>query len=496
MLGARLAQPALLAMITEEGGSPCEERKIKTTSAMEKLLTSIEAIVLRLRAEAEAAAKTGSNAEASEAVSSTMANFEAVRQVLSAHPFHGINRKAQIKPTAWRNVGGEGESKEDEAEEAEEQEGHRAAGSAAGSRGSVDAAAGAARRRHDEIGTSPLSSPQGERPKPQRPSGRFSALRVPTMALFVLKWGGELTPLGETQATTLGAKARYSLYPGEENGVLRLHASYRHDLKVYSSDEGRVQMTAAAFAKGFLALEGELTPILASLVSKNKAVTKMLDETAEEGLAQMSMAKQAIHTVLTSGLPLSDDGEYIAASTNRSARRSAELRAMRVEVRAAEEEARVTAELAAYRAAAAAEAAAADEPAESALPAGKGRRLSETMPLEPLLNAIERSDDDPLFSHTALGAIGPPLDALATLHRLVNVLTAELYERAAPFLQPGSSLPPPEAVPALGETAHLQFNRWAKLQGEFYRAKKDQFDTTKIPDLCAPAHMPAERRHV
>jgi hypothetical protein len=32
-------------------------------------------------------------------------------------------------------------------------------------------------------------------------------------------------------------------------GLLRLHSTYRHDLKIYSSDEGRVQMSAAAFAK-------------------------------------------------------------------------------------------------------------------------------------------------------------------------------------------------------------------------------------------------------
>lgn len=31
--------------------------------------------------------------------------------------------------------------------------------------------------------------------------------------------------------------------------MLRLHSTYRHDLKIYASDEGRVQMTAAAFAK-------------------------------------------------------------------------------------------------------------------------------------------------------------------------------------------------------------------------------------------------------
>ena len=40
------------------------------------------------------------------------------------------------------------------------------------------------------------------------------------------KWGGELTPLGEMQATMLGAKARFALYPGEEDGVLRLHAPF------------------------------------------------------------------------------------------------------------------------------------------------------------------------------------------------------------------------------------------------------------------------------
>jgi hypothetical protein len=68
------------------------------------------------------------------------------------------------------------------------------------------------------------------------------------------------------------------MYPGGNyydhgitDGLLRLHSTYRHDLKIYSSDEGRVQITAAAFAKGLLDLEtdnNQLTPILASLVNK------------------------------------------------------------------------------------------------------------------------------------------------------------------------------------------------------------------------------------
>jgi len=35
-------------------------------------------------------------------------------------------------------------------------------------------------------------------------------------------------------------------------GLLRLHSTYRHDLKVYTSDEGRCQKTAASFLKGLL----------------------------------------------------------------------------------------------------------------------------------------------------------------------------------------------------------------------------------------------------
>ena len=56
---------------------------------------------------------------------------------------------------------------------------------------------------------------------------------------------------------------------GRTSGLLRLHSTYRHDLKIYSSDEGRVQTSAAAFAKGLLDLEAiSLTPILVSLVQK------------------------------------------------------------------------------------------------------------------------------------------------------------------------------------------------------------------------------------
>ena len=129
--------------------------------------------------------------------------------------------------------------------------------------------------------------------------------------LLILKWGGELTPMGKTQAEELGRAFR-CVYPGGQGkqinindgkdfiisykvygivkifsayqidryfswffflikkivflkrnnklfsgeygrapgfGFLRLHSTYRHDLKIYASDEGRVQTTAAAFTK-------------------------------------------------------------------------------------------------------------------------------------------------------------------------------------------------------------------------------------------------------
>ena len=74
--------------------------------------------------------------------------------------------------------------------------------------------------------------------------------------LMILKWGGEITPDGEKQAEEFGTAFR-CIYPDGEgeygslpgSGFLRLHSTYRHDLKVYASDEGRVQTTAAAFTK-------------------------------------------------------------------------------------------------------------------------------------------------------------------------------------------------------------------------------------------------------
>ncbi|XP_031224416.1 inositol hexakisphosphate and diphosphoinositol-pentakisphosphate kinase 2 isoform X3 [Mastomys coucha] len=121
--------------------------------------------------------------------------------------------------------------------------------------------------------------------------------------LLVLKWGGELTPAGRVQAEELGRAFR-CMYPGGQDyagfpgcGLLRLHSTYRHDLKIYASDEGRVQMTAAAFAKGLLALEGELTPILVQMV-KSANMNGLLDSDSDSLSSCQQRVKTRLHEIL------------------------------------------------------------------------------------------------------------------------------------------------------------------------------------------------------
>jgi inositol hexakisphosphate/diphosphoinositol-pentakisphosphate kinase len=101
----------------------------------------------------------------------------------------------------------------------------------------------------------------------------------PSRVLIVAKWGGELTDMGRAQAEDLGRFLRQNLFPdGAEDSLLRLHSSFRHDFKIYSSIEGRCETTSAAFTKGFLDLEGDLTPILVSLVCYDDFASALLDE--------------------------------------------------------------------------------------------------------------------------------------------------------------------------------------------------------------------------
>nr|XP_036874768.1 inositol hexakisphosphate and diphosphoinositol-pentakisphosphate kinase 1 isoform X12 [Manis javanica] len=144
--------------------------------------------------------------------------------------------------------------------------------------------------------------PHGVKASNERQDQQREAL-APSL-LLVLKWGGELTPAGRVQAEELGRAFR-CMYPGGQGdyagfpgcGLLRLHSTFRHDLKIYASDEGRVQMTAAAFAKGLLALEGELTPILVQMV-KSANMNGLLDSDGDSLSSCQHRVKARLHHIL------------------------------------------------------------------------------------------------------------------------------------------------------------------------------------------------------
>lgn len=141
---------------------------------------------------------------------------------------------------------------------------------------------------------------------------RMKAAKGEPSILLILKWGGELTPAGRVQAEELGRAFR-CIYPGGQGdyagfpgcGLLRLHSTYRHDLKIYASDEGRVQMTAAAFTKGMLALEGELTPILVQMV-KSANTSGLLEHEKDSNTIQ-SKVKEKLYGLFNKDRVLSEE---------------------------------------------------------------------------------------------------------------------------------------------------------------------------------------------
>eukprot|EP00929_Paragymnodinium_shiwhaense_P068584 TRINITY_DN34518_c0_g1_i2.p1 TRINITY_DN34518_c0_g1~~TRINITY_DN34518_c0_g1_i2.p1 ORF type:complete len:1059 (-),score=270.35 TRINITY_DN34518_c0_g1_i2:78-3254(-) len=136
----------------------------------------------------------------------------------------------------------------------------------------------------------------------------------------VLKYGGVLTPAGIAQAHRLGGEFRRTMYPGDttskdKDGLLRLHATQRHDFKVYSSEEGRVQMSAAAFVRGLLDLEGSsetsLTPISTALVEIN---SEMLDDMPREAQMLLDKAKSDLYPAVVAEEGTAKEGDSEAPS--------------------------------------------------------------------------------------------------------------------------------------------------------------------------------------
>ncbi|CAJ1341647.1 unnamed protein product [Effrenium voratum] len=79
-----------------------------------------------------------------------------------------------------------------------------------------------------------------------------------------LKWGGELTAAGISDAEEFGRNFRNETYPSEV--IDELHATLRHDIKIYASKESRCQQTAAAVCKGLMRTHcQELPPLITAM---------------------------------------------------------------------------------------------------------------------------------------------------------------------------------------------------------------------------------------
>lgn len=98
------------------------------------------------------------------------------------------------------------------------------------------------------------------------------------------------------------------MYPNTPGGgILRLHSTFRHDMKIKTSDEGRVMKTAAAFAKGLLELEGSIPPILVSLVHKEKDSLHMLDPSGnKEVKEELEVCKREVNEHMQKSFDVKD----------------------------------------------------------------------------------------------------------------------------------------------------------------------------------------------
>ena len=228
--------------------SPYKDLKVKSRSALVRFLEITREIIAEGEQEAKKKILQGSLLDIAreggkDKKNDLLRQLKQIRDVLERWEISGFNRKLQMKPQKW----------------SDEDSQHGDISVIVPGGDGVTAAA---------TNVTDASSGKGEQVKA-------------TEVLLILKWGGDLTPLGRKQAEHLGAQFRHCMYPagdGSAGGVLRLHATYRHDLKIKASDEGRVMKTAAAFTKGLLELEGNLTPILASLVTVEEKNRQMLDK--------------------------------------------------------------------------------------------------------------------------------------------------------------------------------------------------------------------------
>ncbi|GFR40431.1 hypothetical protein Agub_g1005 [Astrephomene gubernaculifera] len=297
-----VTQEPLLTLFHKYKDAKGKQAKLKSPLQLQELLDITRQLVKDCeRREDDKDGGAAAGAEEREAAQEVRGKLRIMQTVLeSGGQFSGINRKVQIKPLRWGiapegaagSGGGAGSSGGSAGAAAA---GPQAAGGAvmAGVGGSMEMLTGLG------SGTDPHSSSVATLHNSPSAGANVSAGGTPVLeeALLILKWGGVLTHAGRQQAEDLGKVYRMVMYPSGGNGLLRLHSTYRHDLKIYSSDEGRVQTSAAAFTKAMLDLEGSsLTPILVSLVNKDASMLEAFGKGASDDIAE---AKEALYQAMT-----------------------------------------------------------------------------------------------------------------------------------------------------------------------------------------------------
>ncbi|KAG1662671.1 hypothetical protein FOA52_014597 [Chlamydomonas sp. UWO 241] len=496
-LKIRVTDAPLLAMFEKYKDAKGKQAKMKTPLQLQDLLDTTITLLADLERQAgEADAPTA--VDECDAQAELREKLRIVKTVLEQGTFAGVNRKVQLKPLRWRAV-------------------PTRRPSFVTPETSVSSDVGAAPQGTDLLSLLPL--PRGVSPPPgpspygmQRQGsvtvggfGRSSIMRAPEEedvpavgpakrvpvleeALLILKWGGVLTHAGRQQAEDLGKVFRMVMYPrygSAGGGLLRLHSTYRHDLKIYSSDEGRVQVSAAAFVKGLLDLEGSsLTPILVSLVNKD---VDMLEAFGKGASDDIKAAKHLVYSAMTW------DPEGGAAGAFKHPYPPPPSMPMSSSMRAAAAAAASAAAAGAGPAGAAAAGAAAGAEA-SATTAAAAQADSDSA-------AEELTEGEVAASSAAVArkeiSVFPtnPLSLLHQMNALLQGLVGRLrtlclqgaqptgHPRYSSLQQESSEWRLDEVAPCSGEQMLLMFDRWRKLSRSFYSEKKETFDISKVCGL-------------
>jgi len=438
-----------------------------------------------------------------------------VRTVLEQASFNGINRKVQIKPTKWKTVTPQPDASS-EAGSTEAGATHKPAGAA------EDKGAAQGHDCKDAKDSNKEHKDQQQQPPQQLEE-----------VLLVCKWGGVLTHAGRQQAEDLGKVFRLVMYPrygSAGGGLLRLHSTYRHDLKIYSSDEGRVQASAAAFAKGLLDLEGtSLTPILVSLVKKDAS---MLDAFGKGASEDIQRAKDAVYKAMTHDpekqAPVQKRNSSTAVtphgSSPSSISRAPSPKGTLLQDGQQQEDNTAGSNASCHKGT---PFASTHVGSEGGYKGGSARPASILVPqpgegiagpdAEPGVDgssprALPHSSSDQELVPCIKNMPEQPLALLRRLVDLMKVLVGQLrelclHEKVEPGAHTGgagigarySSLshePRTEwqlepGKPCSGERMLLMFDRWRKLLKSFYSEKKGTFDISKIPDIYDSAKYDA-----